>query len=192
MRDILVMFLFGTSRKTEIKQKRTNNNKQTEQKKKRLFFSSFSEEPVGGLVVVAMCTILCHTRTLLARKEVSTEQSVEVNQYHDVHEDHCGHEVARVIQPAEVVQDVPGEVELGAEAEAHVGEDVEHLVGVEERSVLGSCQLEHQTCVKRHTVHLDQQGDDCTCHVVPCEQSVQEAPKHLRRGQANVRWQEEL
>lgn len=173
VRDILAMFLFGTSKKTEHKRNQTDR---TKYEKKSFSFFSVIEKTFGG--VTAVCAILCHGSALPAWEEVGTEQSVEVNQYHDVHEDHGGQEVARLIQPAEVVQDVPGDVELGAKAEAHVGEDVENLVGFEERRVLGPRQLEHQTCVQGDTVHLHQQGDDGTCHIVPREQSVQEAPKH--------------
>lgn len=117
----------------------------TKSEKKRFSFFSVIEKPFGD--ITAVCAILCHASALPAWEEVGTEQSVEVNQYHDVHEDHGGQEVARLIQPAEVVQDVPGDVELGTKAEAHVGEDVENLVGVVKRRVLGPCQLEHQTCM---------------------------------------------
>ena len=77
--------------------------------------------------------------SLLAREEVGTYQSVEVDQDHDVHEEHGDQEVACVVQPAVVLHDEPGEVKLGTEAEAHVGEEVEQLVDAEERRELGPC-----------------------------------------------------
>lgn len=78
------------------------------------------------------------------REEVGTEQSVEINQNHDVHH-HQGHqEVAAMVQPGVVLEDVPGEVELCAEAEQDVRQEVGEFVDVVEGGGLSARQLQHQ------------------------------------------------
>lgn len=78
------------------------------------------------------------------REEVGTEQSVEINQDHDVHHHQGDQEVAAVLQPGVVVEDVPGEVELCAEAEQHIRHEVGELVDVVEGGGLSARQLQHQ------------------------------------------------
>lgn len=74
-------------------------------------------------------------------EEVGSEQPVEVDEDHGVQESDGKEEVVAVVQPGVVVQDVPGDVELGAEAEGDVGEEVEELVGAVELRGLSSSQL---------------------------------------------------
>lgn len=83
-------------------------------------------------------------RAFPLREEVGAEQSVEINQHHDVHHHQGDQKVPAVFQPGVVVEDVPGEVELCAQAEQDVGQDVDELVDVVEGGGLSARQLQHQ------------------------------------------------
>lgn len=82
--------------------------------------------------------------TLIPRKEVSTEEAIEINQDHNIHHHHTDKKVSSVVQLGVVVDDVPGEVELGAQTEGDVGEKVGHFVNVVHVGGLSACQLQHQ------------------------------------------------
>lgn len=60
-------------------------------------------------------------RALTPGEEVSTQQAVEIDQDHDIHYYHGEEKVSTVIQPGVIVHDVPGEVELCAQAKCDVG-----------------------------------------------------------------------
>lgn len=76
-----------------------------------------------------MCPILSHVG-LTPGEEVSAEQTVEINQDHDVHYDHGDEKVSTTVQPGIVVDDVPGEVGLGAQTKHDVSEEVGKFVDV--------------------------------------------------------------
>lgn len=133
-----------------------------------------------------MCPILL-LRAFPLREEVGAEQSVEINQNHDVHQHHGDQKVPAVLQPGVVVEDVPGEVELCAQAERHVGQEVDKFVDVVEGGGLSARQLQHQPQVQGDAVDLHEQRDDGAGDVQLSVEAVQEAPDHLERGGRQTR-----
>ncbi len=75
-------------------------------------------------------------RTPLA-EEVGSEEAVEIDENHDVHEHHGCQEVEGMIQRRVVVYEVPGEVKLCSKPEGHVGHHIEQFVDGVDESVLG-------------------------------------------------------
>lgn len=70
-------------------------------------------------------------------EEVCSEEAVEIDENHNVHEHHGHQEVESMIQRRVVMDEVPGEVKLCSKPEGHVGHHVQQFVnGVDER-VLG-------------------------------------------------------
>lgn len=126
-----------------------------------------------------MCPVLAHIAFL--GEKVSTEQAVEINQDHNVHQHHGGKKISTVIKPGVIVHDVPGEVELGAQTKCNVGEEVGEFVDVVHGGGLSASQLQHQPQVQSDTVHLHEQGNYSTSYVQLSVEGVQETPDHLRR-----------
>lgn len=124
-----------------------------------------------------MCPILCHI-TLVPGEEVCTEQAVEINQDHDIHQNHGDEEVTTAVQPGVVVDDVPGEVELGAQTKHDVGEEVGELVDVVHGRGLSARQLQHQPQVKGDAVDLHKESNYSTGNVQLSVEGVQETPDH--------------
>lgn len=92
-----------------------------------------------------------------------------------------------MLQPGVVVEDVPGEVELCAQAEQHVGQQVDKFVDVVEGGVLSTRQLQHQPQVQGDAVDLHEQRDDGAGDVHLSVEAVQEAPDHLERSKTDRR-----
>lgn len=113
-------------------------------------------------------------------EEVRTEQAVEINQDHNVHQYHGDEEVSTAIQPGVVVDDVPGEVELGAQTKHDVGEEVGDLVDVVHGRGLSASQLQHQPQVKGDAVDLHEESDYSASNVQLSVEGVQETPDYLR------------
>lgn len=90
-----------------------------------------------------MRPVLSHI-ALTPGEEVSAEQAVEINQDHDIHHHHGDEKVSTVVQPGVIVDDVPGEVELGAQTEHDVGEEVGKFVDVVHGGGLSTGQFQHQ------------------------------------------------
>lgn len=132
-------------------------------------------EKLFGVVVVR--PVLSYVAFSLG-EEVCTEQAVEIHQDHDIHHHYANEEESSVVQPGVVVDDVPGEVELGAEAEHDVGEEVGQLVDVVHGGGLSAGQLQHQPHVQRDAVDLHKQSDDSTGYIQLSVESVQETPDH--------------
>lgn len=100
-------------------------------------------QSVAQELPAAVCPVQL-LRAFSRRAEVGAEQPVEIDQDHDVHH-HQGHqETAAVLQPRVVVEDVPGEVELRAEAERDVGQEVDKFVDMVEGGGLSPRQFQHQ------------------------------------------------
>lgn len=135
---------------------------------------SISEKLFG---VVVMCPVLSYVALSLG-EEVCTEQAVEINQDHNIHHCHASEEESTVVQPGVVVDDVPGEVELAAEAKHDVGEEVGELVNVVHGGGLSACQLQHQPHVQRDTVDLHKESDDSTGYIQLSVEGVHETPDH--------------
>lgn len=136
---------------------------------------SVAEKLLGVVVVRA---VLSHV-PLASGKEVSTEQTVEINHHHDVHHHHGDEEVPAVVHPGVVVDDVPSEVELGAEAKHDIGEEVGNFVDVVYGGGLSVGQLQHQPQVQGDAVDLHEEGDQSTGNVELGVEGVQETPDHL-------------
>lgn len=77
-----------------------------------------------------MHPVLSHI-ALTVREEVGTEQAVEINEDHNIHRHHGDEKVSTMVQPGVIVDNVPGEVELGAQTESNVGEEVGEFVDLE-------------------------------------------------------------
>lgn len=95
---------------------------------------SFSEE----LFDVVVGAILLHVSPAPG-EEVGAEKTIKVDQDHGVHEGHGNEEVASFVHPGVVLDDVIREVELCAEAEDDICEDVEELVDLVQRGRLLRC-----------------------------------------------------
>lgn len=117
--------------------------------------------------------------TLASGKEIRTEQTVEVNHDHDIHYHHGDEEVSAVIQPGVVVEDIPGEVELGAKTKYDIGEEVGELVDVVHGGGLSAGQLQHQTQMQSDAVDLHKEGNQSTSDVQLRVEGVQETPDDL-------------
>lgn len=76
-----------------------------------------------------MCSVLSH-QALTSREEVSAEEAVEINHHHDIHYHHSKEEASTMVQPGVIVDDVPGEVELCAQAKCDVGQNINEFVDV--------------------------------------------------------------
>lgn len=72
--------------------------------------------------------------------------------------------------------DVPGEVELGAQAKCDVGEEVGELVDVVHAGGLSARQLQHQPQVQRDAVDLHKQSDHSAGNIQLSVEGVQETP----------------
>lgn len=81
------------------------------------------------------------------------------------------------------MDDVPGEVELCAQAKSDVGEDVGVFVDVVHGGGLSACQLQHQPQMQGDAVDLHKESDDGAGYVQLSVETVQETPDHLRRTQ---------
>lgn len=73
---------------------------------------------------------ILYDMALSSGAKVSPEQSVEVDEYHGVHEEYGEQEVAAMLQQREVDDDVIGYVKLGTQAEGDICEEVEELVSM--------------------------------------------------------------
>lgn len=116
-------------------------------------------------------------------EEVGAEQAVEINQDHNIHHNDGDEKVSAVVQPGVVLDDVPGEVELGAQAKRDVGGDVGELVVVVRGGGLSARQLQHQPQVQGDAVHLYKESYDSTGYIQLSVEGVQETPDHLKRRQ---------
>lgn len=111
-------------------------------------------------------------------EEVSTEQAVEINQDHDVHQHHAEEKVSTAVHPGVIVDDVPGEVGLGAQAKRDVGEEVGEFVDVVHGGGLSAGQLQHQPEVQSDTVDLHKESDDSAGYIELSVEGVQETRDH--------------
>lgn len=136
--------------------------------------SSVSEKLFRVLRSVLPC------RALLSEEQISAEQPVEINQDHDVHDHHGGQKESAVVQPRVIVDDVPGEVELCAQAKCDVGQQVGKFVDVEDGGRLALGQLQHQPQVEGYAVDLHKESYDGTGYVQLSVQGVQETRDHLK------------
>lgn len=132
-------------------------------------------EKVFGVVV--MHPVLSYVAFSLG-EEVCTEQAVEINQHHNIYHYHASEEESTMVQPGIVLDDVPGEVELGAKAKYDIGEDVDELVDVVHGGGLGARQLQHQPHVQRDTVDLHKESDYSAGHIQMSVEGVQETRDH--------------
>lgn len=126
---------------------------------------------------VGVSPVLPHV-ALTPREEISTDQAVEINQHHNIHRHHAEQEVPAVVHPGVIVQDVPGEVELGAQTKQDVGEEVGEFVDVVQGGGLSAGQFQQQPQVKRDTVHLHEESDDSAGDIQLSEERVRETPDH--------------
>ncbi len=127
-----------------------------------------------------MRAVVSH-RALPPGEEVSTEQAVEINQDHNIHHHQGDEKVSAVVQPGVIVDDVPGEVELGAQTKRDVGEEVGEFVDVVQGGGLSARQLQHHPQVQGDAVDLHKESDDSAGYVQLSVEGVQETPDHLRR-----------
>lgn len=111
-------------------------------------------------------------------EEVRAEQAVEINQHHNIHHHHTGKKKSTIVQPGVVVDDVSGEVELGAQTKDDVGYDVGKFVVVIQGGVVSGCQLQHQPQVQSDAVNFNEESDHTTGHVQVSEEGVQETGNH--------------
>lgn len=137
--------------------------------------SSVSKKLFGVLRPILLC------RALLPEEQVGAQQPVEINEHHDVHDHYGGQEVSAVVQPGVIVDDVPGEVELCAQAKCDVGQQVGKFVDLVGGGGLALGQLQHQPQVEGDAVDLHEEGYDGTGYVQLSVQGVQEARDHLQR-----------
>lgn len=77
--------------------------------------------------------------------------------------------------------DVPGEVELCAQAKCDVGQQVGEFVDLVDGGGLALGQLQHQPQVEGDAVDLHEEGYDGTGYVQLSVQGVQETRDHLQR-----------
>lgn len=129
-----------------------------------------------------MHPVLSH-RALTPGEEVSAEQAVEINQDHNIHHYYGGEKVSAVVQPVVIADDVPGEVELGAQTKRDVGEEVGEFVDVVHGGGLSARQLQQQPQVQGDAVNLHKESDNSAGHKQLSVEGVQETPDHLRRRQ---------
>lgn len=81
-------------------------------------------------------------RTTLV-EEVGSEEAVEIDENHDVHEHHGHQEVESMIQCRVVMDEVPGEVKLCSKPEGHVSHHIQQFInGVDERVMCHLSQFE--------------------------------------------------
>lgn len=83
-----------------------------------------------------------------------------------------------MVQPGVVVDDVPGEVELGAQAKRDVGEDVGKFVDVVQGGRVGHRQLQQQSQVEGDTVDLHKESDHGAGYIQLSVEGVQETRDH--------------
>jgi len=124
-----------------------------------------------------MHPVLSHI-ALTMREEVCTEQAVEINQDHNIHHHHGDEKVTAVVQPGVIVDNVPGEVELGAQTESNVGEEVGEFVDVVHGGGLSAGQLQHQPQVQGDTVDLYKESYHSAGYIQLSVEGVQETPDH--------------
>lgn len=79
------------------------------------------------------------------------------------------------------MDDVPGEVELGAQPKRYVGEEVDEFVDVVHGGGLSTRQFEHQPQVQSDTVDLHKESDYSAGYIQLSVEGVEETPDHLRR-----------
>jgi len=115
---------------------------------------------------------------LTLREEVCTEQAVEINQDHNIHREHGDEKVSAMVHPGVIVDNVPGEVELGAQTESNVGEEVGEFVDVVHGGGLSAGQLQHQPEVQRDTVDLYKESYYSAGYIQLSVEGVQETPDH--------------
>lgn len=134
--------------------------------------SSVSEKLFRVLRPVLPC------RALLPDEQIGAEQPAEISEDHDVHGHYAGQEVSAVIQPGVIVGEVPGEVELCAQAKCDVGQQVGEFVDLVDGGGLALGQLQHQPQVEGDAVDLHEEGYDGTGYVQLSVQGVQETRDH--------------
>lgn len=79
------------------------------------------------------------------------------------------------------MDEVPGEVGLGAHAERDVGEDVDEFVDAVHGGELSACQLHQQPQVEGNTVDLHKESEYSAGYIQLSVEGVQETRDHLRR-----------
>lgn len=79
------------------------------------------------------------------------------------------------------MDDVPGEVELGAQTKRDVGEKVDEFVDVVHGRGLSTRQFEHQPQVQGDTVYLHKESNYSAGYIQLSVEGVEETPDHLRR-----------
>lgn len=124
-----------------------------------------------------MCPVLSH-RLLIPGEEVSTEQAVEIDQDHNVHHHYGDEKATTVVQPGVIVDNVPGEVELGDQTKHDVGEQVGVFVDVVQGGGLNARQLQHQSQVQSDTVDLYEESYHSAGYIQLSVEGVQETPDH--------------
>lgn len=132
-----------------------------------------------------MCPVLSG-RALPSREDVCTEQPVEINQDHNIHQHHGGEKVCTMIQPGVIVDNVPGEVELCAQTKYDIGQEVDKLVDVVHGRRLSTSQLQHQPQVQSDTVDFYKQSYYSTGYIQLSIEGVQETTNHLRRKETQT------
>lgn len=132
-----------------------------------------------------MCPVLSR-RALPRREEVSTEQPVEINQHHNIHHHHGGEKVSTVVQPGVIVDDVPGEVELCAQAKRDIGQEVGKFVDLVHVGGLSARQLQHQPQVQGDTVDLYEESYYSSGYIQLSVEGVQETPDHLKGRETQI------
>lgn len=132
-----------------------------------------------------MCPVLSG-RALPPREDVCTEQPVEINQDHNIHQHHGHEKVCTMIQPGVIVENVPGEVELCAQTKHDISQEVDKLVDVVHGRELSARQLQHQPQVQSDTVDLYKQSYYSTSYVQLSIEGVQETPNHLKRRETQA------
>lgn len=70
-----------------------------------------------------------------------------------------------MVQPGVILDDVPGEVELGAQTKHDVSEEVGKFVDVKHGGRLSTSQLQHQPQVKRDAVDFHKEGNHSTGYI---------------------------
>lgn len=134
-------------------------------------------EKLFGVAVVR--PVLSRT-SLTPREEVSAEQAVEIYEDHSIHCHQAGQKVSTVIQPGVIVDEVPGEEELGSETESYVCEEVEEFVDLVHGGGLSARQLQQQPQVQGDAVDLYKESYYSAGYKQLSKEGVQEDPDHLR------------
>lgn len=132
-----------------------------------------------------MRAVLSH-RVLPPGEEVGTEQAVEINQDHNIHRHHGAEKVSTMVQPGVIVEDVPGEVELCAQAKCDIGQEVGELIDVVHGGGLSACQLQQQPQVQGDAVDLHKQSYYSTGYIQLGVEGVQETRGHLKRRETQI------